>query len=227
MDKIIHRLWLGPNPMPEAYVSYGLQFQEMNPDWKVIEWTQHTIPELKNKAVWDAIGKNPRSSIPMEPNRAIAVQRSDVVYYELVERFGGIALNVDIEPLRPMNELLQIVEENAWATYEDDRYLVNCAYGGPKEHPFWAALVEELPRRYFSMSDPKWFMQHQTGPHLLSEMWHSRGDILALPKSTFNYVYHFDIPAGGNASRWRKKALEAGAFGLHHWSHREDQGKYV
>ena len=225
MDKLVHRLWLGPAPMPERYVAYGRMWQAMNPDWRVIEWTKEDLPKMRNQAILDDIARRPRSSIPMEFERAVAVQSSDVIYYDLLEQFGGVCLNVDIEPLRPLNDLMEVVGENAWATYEDAHYLVNCAYGAPKGHPFFVRLNDLLPHNYYERYDE--YMQHQTGPHLLTRVWRERGDLMALPKETFNYVYHWDIPAGGNADAWKQEAVEAGAFGLHHWSHREDQGKYV
>lgn len=211
--------------MPEKYVAYGRQWQAQNPDWRVIEWTKQDLPFMRNHAILDAIEKRPRSSIPMEHDRAVAVQQSDVIYYELIEQFGGIALNVDIEPLRPLDELMELVGDNAWATYEDAHYLVNCAYGAPKGHPFFIALNDLLPMHY--AQNYEGHMQHQTGPHLLTRVWKERGDIMALPKETFNYVYHWDIPAGEDATAWKQQAIDAGAYGLHHWSHREDQGQYV
>lgn len=211
--------------MPNEYVEYGIMWSEMNPDWEVIEWTKDTLPDIRNQSIIDDIEKRPRSSIPMEFNRAVAVQSSDVIYYDLIEKFGGICLNVDIEPLQPLSNLIDIVEDNAWATYEDANYLVNCAYGGRKGHPFWRALNDYLPENYWKRYNE--YMQHQTGPHLLTHMWKIRDDLMALPKETFNYVYHWDIPAGSDASAWKQEAMDAGAIGLHHWSHRKDQGKYV
>lgn len=224
-EKLVHRLWLGPKPMPERYVEFGRMWQEQNPGWEVIEWTKETIPPMRNQFVLDDIARRPRSSIPMDFDRAVAVQSSDVIYYELIEQFGGICLNVDIEPLRRLDELVEIVGESAWATYEDAHFLVNCAYGGPKGHPFWKALNDLLPTNYRERYNE--YMQHMTGPHLLTRVWKERGDLMALPKETFNYVYHWDIPAGGNADAWRNDAIQSGAFGLHHWSHREDQGQYA
>lgn len=211
--------------MPDDYVRFGHMWSEMNPDWEVMEWTRESLPDIRNSAVLKEIARNPRSSIPMEYHRAVAVQQSDVIYYDLVEKFGGIALNVDIEPLQPLSVLMDIVGDNAWASYEDASFLVNCAYGAPKGHPFFKALNDYLPINYKNRKHE--YMQHQTGPHLLTHMWKERGDLMALPKETFNYVYHWDIPAGGDASRWKQEAIDAGAIGLHHWSHRKDQGNYV
>jgi mannosyltransferase OCH1-like enzyme len=218
MEKIVHRYWGGPKPMPETYVEFGKRWAEENPDWEVIEWTPENLPPMRNQQTLNEIALRPRSSIPMEFHRAVAVQSSDVIYYELIEQFGGICLNVDIEPLRPLNDFLEVVGENAWATYEDEYYLVNCAYGGPKGHPFWKALNDYLPTNYQNRYAE--YMQHQTGPHLLTHVWKERGDLIALPRETFNYVYHLDIPEGGNADSWKEDAIAAGAFGLHHWSHR-------
>lgn len=210
--------------MPPEYVEYGKMWQEMNPTWQVVEWTKDMLPRMRNQFILDDIAKRPRSSIPMDFARAVAVQSSDVIYYELMEQFGGICLNVDIEPLQPLDALLDIVEDNAWATFEDSDYLVNCAYGGPGDHPFWVKLNNMLPQNYFLHYND--YMQHQTGPHLLTKVWKEFGGIVTLPKETFNYVYHWNIPAGKDASAWRDEAIAAGAIGLHHWAHRKDQGKY-
>lgn len=225
-EKLVHRLWLGPDDMPERYRQFGIDWAKENPGWEVIEWTKSNLPAMRNQKILDEIASNPRSSIPMEPLRAIAVQQSDVIYYELVEQFGGIALNVDIEPLRTLDELIELTGDNAWATYEDSNYLVNCAYGAPRpNHEFFVYLNDILPQNYYQRRNE--YMQHMTGPHLLTRAWKEKGGLVALPRETFNYVYHWDIPAGLDASMWKEEARSAGAYGLHHWSHREDQGKYV
>lgn len=224
VEKLVHRLWLGPKPMPERYVEFGKQWKAMNPDWQVIEWTRKTIPPMRNQEILNDIAKRPRSSIPMDFDRAVAVQQSDVIYYELLEQFGGICLNVDIEPLRPLSTLIDIVGDKSWASFEDDYWLVNCAYGGVKGDSFWRALIDYLPVNYRLRYDE--YMQHQTGPHLLTHMWKTTPGLTPLPKETFNFAWHGDIPEGGTADDFRQAALEAGAIGLHHWGHREDQINY-
>jgi mannosyltransferase OCH1-like enzyme len=220
--------------MPEHYVEYGRQWQEMNPDWEVIEWNAETVQEPINKDVWDAIGKFPKSSITMDRDRAIAVQRADVMGYEIVYEHGGIYLNCDIQPLRPMNELIEETGDKAFACYEGEYngkwFLVNAVLGGPRHHEVWEECIRELPLRYFRMYLSP--MEQTTGPHLITDLYdriyRKRPDVFAaLPRHYFNPVHFGEIPVGQDASDRIDWAREQGAYGLHHWGHREDQANYV
>jgi mannosyltransferase OCH1-like enzyme len=234
IEKKIHRLWLGPKPMPEHYVEYGRQWQEMNPDWEVIEWNAETIPDVINVDIWDAVGKMAKSSITMDWDRAIAVQRADVLGYELIWRFGGIYMNCDIQPIQPLDGLIAQTGERAFACFEgyynERRYLVNAVLGGPKEHPFWKDCIDTLPARYLNMMFAP--MEQTTGPHLITDVyergWYKRTDeFVALEEYYFNPVHFRDIAVGQDASDRVEWAREQGAYGLHHWGHREDQANYV
>lgn len=233
IPKKIHRLWLGPNPMPDKYVRYGEQFKEMNPDWEYIDWNTDNLPDIINADIWENIGNMPKSSITMDPQRAIAVQRADVLGYEIIYKHGGIYFNCDIEPLRPMDELIAETGDDAFAGWEgeyDGRwFLVNAVLGGPAEHEFWADCVNELPMRYLNMFFAP--MEQTTGPHLITDIyerkWRGRPGFTPLPREHFNSVHFGEIAVGQDASDRVEWAREQGAFGLHHWGHREDQANYV
>lgn len=233
IEKFIHRLWLGPDTMPEEYAEYGRQWQQMNPDWTLLEWTYKNIDlgAMINRNSWDIAEMTAKAQIPMDHQRAVAVQRADILSYELVYRFGGVYLNTDIQPIRPLDELVEQTGERAFACYEGEyngrRYLVNAVLGGPKKHPFWKACIEDLPIRFFnSFGAP---METTTGPHLVTDIF-ERGwpedQFVALDEYYFNPVHFGDIETGGDASDRVEWAKEQGAYGLHHWGHRKDQAKY-
>lgn len=232
--KKIHRLWLGPKPMPRKYIEYGLQLVDMNPGWTVYEWRANDIKEIINKSVWDAIGQTPKSSIPMDRDRAIAVQRADVLGYELIWKHGGIYMNCDIQPLRPFDELIEEVgDDAAFAGYEGvyngRKFLVNAVLGGPPKHPFWGRCIADLDARYFNGWQRP--MEQTTGPWLVTETfehWNQEdGKFVDLPQHYFNPVHFHQIETGGDASDRVDYAKSLGAYTLHHWGHREDQINYV
>lgn len=222
MKQLIHRLWLGPNPMPQRYRGYGASWAALNPGWTVHDWTAEDLPPLTNQAVYDQLGGGAVAPIPLDPQIAIAVQRADVVGYELVHRYGGVYVNCDLEPLRPLDGALP---DTAWAAYEDATYLNNGAIGAPEPgSAFWAAVIHELPRRLAAL--PGRPMNQTTGPHLLTHVWRSRdwtGAFTALPREHFHYAHYDRIRLGGTATAYRQAALDAGAIALHHWGHRHDQ----
>lgn len=213
---LIHRLWLGPKAMPERYRMYGDQLREMNPGWVVVDWHAGILPPLVNRRVWDDIGaRGAITGVPMEsPAQGIAVQRADVVGYELILRFGGIYLNCDLEPRRPFDDL-PVTVNDAFAGWEDDNFLCNAVLGGPAGHPFFQAVVDELPKRYYE--HPAVSMQATTGPQLITKVWKDRGDLVTLPRETFFPVHHSQVPVGGTADGID---VPASAFTVHHWGHR-------
>jgi mannosyltransferase OCH1-like enzyme len=225
MQKIIHRIWLGPKEMPRDYSSYGERWKLLNPHWEVILWTEENIKDIINKAVWDDLRINAKAGHPMPLDRATAVQRADMLSYELVYNYGGMYFNCDIDPLRPMDELLEIVGDRSWAAHEDSYHIVNCAFGGCKGDSFWKMVIASLPNSYWG--NPKGTMEVTTGPQYLTRQWHQysfKDSFIDLPVHFFNYAHWGQISRGGDAQQFREQAIAVGAFGLHHWGHRFNLG---
>jgi mannosyltransferase OCH1-like enzyme len=216
--RVIHRLWMGPVAMPDKYVRYGDRWRELNPDWILHDWTKDTLPPLMNQDVFDFIGE-PQGDEHLHPI-SVATQQADVAGYELVYRYGGLYVNCDIEPVRPLSNLLPLVGECAYAGYEDDNFIVNAAIGGPAGHMFWLAVLQELPNRFWA--NPRGPMNEVTGPHLLTAVYNMGWpDFVALPREVFNPIHFHEVPLGGDAEgTFHVDALPEITIGVHHWGHR-------
>lgn len=213
---MIHRLWLGPHKMPEQYTWYAQEWERLNPDEKVITWTETTLQPLtwRNQAVLDDIERRDGGRNGVEKY----VQMADVIGYELIYQFGGVYCNVDVQPVRPLSDLGRLYK--AWAGYEDqDSFIVNSIMGGPPLDPFWRAVIDELPERYFSMPGAE--MNIATGPHLLTEM-HARYPtrMIVFNQEVFNPVHWNTIPAGEDASLRFNLADFPNTVAVHHWGHK-------
>lgn len=224
IPRLIHRLWLGPKEMPDRYKEYGSRWAELNPGWKVIDWDQDTLPidQLRNRNVWDLIEKNGvNSGAPMPQDQAIAVQRADVAGYELIYIHGGIYVNCDIEPIRPLEPWVDdTVGDRAFAGFEDNRFLVNAVLGGPEKHPFWDRVLERLGPRYNAQY--KRMMNQVTGPYLLTETWREFGNqrtFYAAPREIFNPVHHSKIMPGKYVTDFDMKRYPT-TIAVHHWGHK-------
>jgi mannosyltransferase OCH1-like enzyme len=215
----IHRLWLGPEDMPLKYEWYADEWQRLNPDCEVHDWSESNLPPLLNQEVYDDIG-TPDWGQSLHPI-SVAVQRADVVGYELVLKYGGIYVNCDIQPVRPLAPLLELVGDNAWACREDEEFVVNAAIGGPAGHPFWQEVVDRLSERYWRYRRGP--MNEVTGPHLLTAVWKSwkQPGFVVLPQETFNPVPALAIPMFGDAEGlFQVESLPSTTIGVHHWGHR-------
>ena len=202
--------------MPDTYEMYGWMWQDLNPDWKVVTWDESVIqdfPEL------DAVFKSLYERDAGRHGIELYVQLADVIGYALVERWGGMYVNCDMQPVRS----LPMLPEKAWASLEnhEDGRIVNAAIGAPEpRNTFWTGLLEELPRRYFA--NPTAEMVETTGPALLTDYAHAHPEELhVFPVESFNPVHWRQIEAGGDASSFLDHLPES-TIAVHHWGHKKD-----
>lgn len=214
--QVLHRFWAGPREMPEEYAFYGQQWAELNPGWEVRMWEEediHQFPHLKK--IFDSLYERDAGRQGIE----LYVQMADVMGYAIIHAYGGVYVNTDMEPVRPLPEL----PDKAWASYENhtDGRVVNAAIGAPRpRNIFWSRLLQKLPGRYFS--DPKAEMVETTGPAFLTDMAHILPErIHVFPVESFNAIHWSEIPPGGDASD-RIEGLPEEAIAVHHWGHKRD-----
>jgi mannosyltransferase OCH1-like enzyme len=221
IPKKLHRIWFGQRPMPEAYNRFWDDWQRLHPDWTLITWTEGNLPPLINGHLWEHVGLTAHAGIPMAHERAVAVQRADIVAYELVWRYGGVYVNCDMQPLRSLDPLL---EHKAFAAKEDHHYLCNAVMGGEKESPFFAEVISQLPSRFGGEFQNE-RMEIQTGPHLLTAVAEQCPDMITvLSRESFYFAHHGSLQYGEDASAFVDRARANGAYALHHWGHRKQEG---
>ena len=220
IPRLLHRIWLGDHPRPAVYDDYWRQWAALHPGWDLHIWTERNMPPLRNQAEYDYCEYTASAGILIDHQRAVAVQRADIAAYELVWRFGGVYVNCDMQPLRPLNDLLGHL---AFAGMEDDRYLGNAVLGGEPRSPFFDAVISELPFRVVAY--PHAGMRVQTGPHLLTAVWWTSPDLITvLPRKAFYSTHHGQIHGGGYAAAHVEAAHRAGAYATPHLGHRACMG---
>jgi inositol phosphorylceramide mannosyltransferase catalytic subunit len=216
---LIHRMWLGPRPMPARFRAYGQAWRDLNPECEVTDWSWHNLPaDLANGDVLDDLRRRCTRGDSIELATALA----DVICYDLVFRFGGVYLNCDIEPVRPLPG--QMTDGAPWASMEDQVHVVNAAFGGAAGSEPWRLVVEELlPARYWRLrAAGEEEMNQLTGPHLLGELLAvAPGCLRVFARETFCPLHFLQIPEGGTAEGlWAPGHLPPGTVGVHHWDHR-------
>lgn len=213
--KVIHRFWAGDKEMPEEYVEFGKQWAELNPDWEVKLWGEDDLAEFPDmKKIFDDLYRRDDGRRGIE----LFVQMADVVGYAIVHKYGGVYVNCDIQPVRPLPEL----PNKAWASLENGiGDIVNAAIGAPRPRDvFWSRILSRLPGKYFA--NPTAEMVLTTGPSLLTEVARALPERLhVFPVETFNSVHWSKVPRGGDASAFLDSLPES-AIGIHHWGHRKD-----
>lgn len=222
-EKIIHRIWLGPRPQPQRYREFGDLWYDLNPGWEVWEWTAETCKAVLTRSanvVSDIYSNGPFTSIAHDPDVAKATQAADVYSAEILERFGGLYTNCDIEPIRPISSY--DFPDTPWACFEIAHWLNNGVMGcHTKQLGFWTDYITALERRYFSTQYYGSPMHIATGPHHLTDFVVGRADFTRLPRHLFHHASYEDVPLGGDVPEHMvEQAKQMGAIGIHRWNHR-------
>jgi hypothetical protein len=129
---IFHQIWLGADRYPDVFAMYALGWQELHPGWELRLWTEETLPDdLPRREVYETL-RNPS-------------ERSDLLRYELLHRFGGVYLDCDLECRRSIEPLLEAVDfvVGAQPPGGADVALVGATAG----HPLLTRAQEEMRPR--------------------------------------------------------------------------------
>lgn len=213
IPRVFHQIWLGTKPIPEPFQKWSKFWLSLNPGWKLELWTDQHLPNIINKKEFDAADK--------------MAAKSDILRYELIAQFGGIYIDSDFEPLKPIEELLTGVN----AFYGDERPDTPCnaILGCTPNDPFFTHLVKNLPESFAGPGD----IVDKTGPRFLKKEiekffgpnrkteWDAdfprRAKISAENKSLhafdwriFYPYYYTEEQRGGDAF--------PDAYGKHHWT---------
>jgi|GEM_PF-1839063 len=93
IPKILHQIWVGPKTPPSLFFAFREKWLKLHPDWEYKLWTEASLAEL-NLELQDIIDDSPNYA-----------EKSDIIRSELLERFGGVYIDVDMEPHKPLTEL--------------------------------------------------------------------------------------------------------------------------
>lgn len=114
IPRIIHQIWVGPKVPPAHFRVFREKWKQLHPDWEYRLWTDSEIEDL-NLGLKDLIDQSPNYA-----------EKSDIIRAELLDRFGGVYLDVDMDPFRAIDELNQ--KYDFWAGVEHPHQIAttNC-----------------------------------------------------------------------------------------------------
>lgn len=93
IPKIIHQIWLGPNLPPPYFADFQAKIKVLHPDWEYHLWNEAELEDLKLEN-WDIVERSPNWA-----------EKSDVIRCDLLDRFGGVYMDVDMDVRHSLNEL--------------------------------------------------------------------------------------------------------------------------
>ena len=135
IPKIIHYCWFGGNPKPEIIEKCMASWKKHCPDWEIIEW---------NESNYD-VNANPYTREAYEAKKWAFV--TDVVRLEIVNRYGGVYMDTDVELLEGIDSF---AEHKAFYFFETDRNVNSgLGFGAEAGHETLGAMLSFYEGKHF------------------------------------------------------------------------------
>lgn len=201
---VIHRIWRGGS-MPEEFRDYGRSWKKLNPEWKLREWRDSSKLPAMPAVFARSLELAPRDHLRFE---------ADIARLQILYDKGGVYVDCDIEPLRPLGDLLDGIE--CFATWSPNcgpnglRLLTNCVLGAAPGHPFIAACIEGLEESVRQFRGER--VAKMVGP------WHVSRTYEQHPEGVTVFAEHVFSP---QSTRERDRGLApdtSRSYGWHHWA---------
>jgi FkbM family methyltransferase len=155
-----HAIWVGSSELPSAFEATKASWTSRHPGWTFRLWRDADLRWLLNQGLFD------RAPSP--------AQKADIARYEILRRYGGVYVDVDMECLRPLTPLL--AETNFLAGRQDQRFVAIGILGSSPDHPLLEEAISRLPVSSLLRHD----ILKQSGPAFLTRLI-EQGDWAARP----------------------------------------------
>lgn len=167
IPKVMHQLYFPSEAAaPADYLRYRQIALDLHPDWEHRFWTEDTARAF-------LLQRHP-DFLPVYDAYPYRIQRCDVFRYFLLHTFGGVYADMDIEFLRPLDDLLAGHE----LVFCDRACIGNAVMGSTPGHPLWPTVFTAMrerrdrpPFRVRSLLDwsQVYYVSRSTGSEMLQD----------------------------------------------------------
>jgi UDP:flavonoid glycosyltransferase YjiC (YdhE family) len=220
IEPLLHQIWhpFSAAELPRDWRRFAETWRRWHPGHRYILWgpeeSRRFVAEFHPDflATYDAYPK--------------PIQRVDSLRILLLQHFGGIYADLDVECLRNVGPLLEGrrlvltpepgLHSQYWRGKGFRRVISTAFMASEAGHPFWAGVKEEL-KRSAVQSD----VMESTGPFVLTrcfERFPDRVEITLAPPETFYPVNEPECRDGTALDLESWVRTTAGAYGVHHWA---------
>jgi hypothetical protein len=219
IPRIVHQTWRDDR-IPLALAPWQQSWREHHPGWQYRLWTDLAVHEL--------IQRDYRWFLPVYDGYAEHAKRVGAARYFIVHRHGGVHADMDLESVRPIDELLsgrEVVlglEPHAHAALPLARRqgltrIVGSAFlASPPGHPFWDHVFMMLVASHRRPSP-----EDATGPFFLTralELYRQPGRVFLTPPELLYPITSQEGRDGLLDDPAERARVSAQAFAIQRWS---------
>lgn len=139
IPKIIHYCWFGRGEKPELAKRCIASWEKFCPGFEIREWNEDNCDYLAVPFMAEAYGAKKYAFV------------SDVMRLIVLEQYGGIYFDTDVEVLRDFSPLLR---DEGFIGFENDQYVASgLVIASVAHHPVIQAMIEEYRRLHYLRPD--------------------------------------------------------------------------
>lgn len=157
IPKKIHQIWLGPKPFPQHLTFCVNSCKRLHPDWEYQLWTEAEIKGL----LLDAKIKKFVLNNKINPGK-----RSDVLRLSLLQKFGGVYLDIDFYCYKRLDALHENFDFYCGVCNKFCE-INNAVIGSLPNHPLITACLDKIKLR--RTTTDSLVIMSETGPYFFTE----------------------------------------------------------
>jgi mannosyltransferase OCH1-like enzyme len=156
IPRILHLIWVGP-PMPTNVLEYIQEWKALMPDWTIRIWGNEDISETNF----------PEHIVAKILSCKKEAQKSDIMRYFIIEKYGGVYVDTDVKPHRSLDPI-RYMRSDVVLCHDNDltwEYIINAFFAAVPNHPLMNLACEYASNANLNTPD----IHMYTGPRLLGE----------------------------------------------------------
>jgi mannosyltransferase OCH1-like enzyme len=207
IPKTIHQVWVPPGGKLSDRILIAIEswwtHHVIMGGWTYRLWTDADLDWLRHRDLYDQAPN-------LVPADAVGQLRADIARYEILERHGGLYVDIDTVALQPVDGALE--GHDTFAAREDPSWIGNTYLGCTAGHPVMKELVANL-RANINLTNGRTRPNRLTGPRYLTPIWQSHNGYVAPREQWFPYSYT-DVKNGTVPTRF-----DEDVYATHLWNH--------
>lgn len=213
IPKIIHHIWLG-SPLPEKYARYIETWKKHHPTWTFMLWDDAAVAKL---------GLINLRAYCAARNYG---EKSDILRYEILYRFGGLYVDTDFECLQPFDAVHHSCDFYAGSYPHPgggSMWVINAIIGSCPGHPILKRCIAGIQKPADRSNTGSAAVMDRTGPSYFKRAIIeaiNAGD--AIQKTViFPVTFFYPLPTVCRNYKNRREIanwMRPESLAVHHWA---------
>jgi len=159
IPKIIHYCWFGKKEIPAQYRKWMETWKKYCPDYEIVEWNEDNYDVRKSRYISQAYDAGQWAFV------------SDYARIDIINEYGGVYLDTDVELIRNLDELLR---NDAFCGYENLKWVAyGLGFGAVKHNNILAEIKEYYDGQSFLQEDGT--LNKRACPYIQTEIMEKHG----------------------------------------------------